>query len=97
MTEFDLAVRLTVVPSESEAEAVRGLLRVNGIACRQRSAGHAEMLGSWWHEVLVAPHQLDGGASAVGFRRGYAAAVASPRSGRYCRQPVGIFGVARRM
>jgi hypothetical protein len=59
VTEFDLGVRLTVVFSESEAEAVCGLLRVNGIACRQRSAGHAEMLGSWWHEVLVAPHQLD--------------------------------------
>ena len=29
--------------------------------------------------------------------RRQAAAVLSPRSGRYCRQPTGIFGEARRM
>jgi len=56
---LEIGVRLTVVPSESEAEAICGLLRVNGIECDHRSAGHAETFGSWWHEVLVAPSQLE--------------------------------------
>ena len=56
---MEAGVRLTVVPSEGEAEAICGLLRVNGIVCSRREAGHVEMLGGWWYEVLVGPSQLD--------------------------------------
>ena len=55
---MEIGVRLTVVPSESEAEAICGLLRVNGIACSHRAAGHVETFGSWWHEILVKADQL---------------------------------------
>src|SRR5215210_1133092 len=39
----------------------------------------------------------EAGAGPAGRRRRYAAAVASPRSGKYGRHPDGMFGVARRM
>jgi hypothetical protein len=55
----EIGARLTVVPSESEAEAICGLRRVNGIACSHLSAGHVETFGSWWREILVAPSQLE--------------------------------------
>jgi hypothetical protein len=56
----EFGVPLTVVASESEAEAICGLLRVNGILCDHRPAGHGvETLGNWWHEVLVPARHLD--------------------------------------
>jgi hypothetical protein len=55
----EIGVRLTVVPSESEAEAICGLLRVNGIRCGHREAGSAaQTFGGWWHEILVPEAQL---------------------------------------
>jgi hypothetical protein len=55
-----MGVRLTVVPSENEAEVICGLLRVNGIPCGQREADFtAEGFRGWWHEVLVPPGRLD--------------------------------------
>jgi type III secretory pathway lipoprotein EscJ len=57
--EMEHGVRLTVVPSESEAEAICGLLRVNGIRCDYREAGvGGQTFGSWWHEILVPERQL---------------------------------------
>jgi hypothetical protein len=56
----EVGVRLTVVPSESEAEAICGLFRAHGIACDHRAPGHGvETFGDWWREILVAPSQLD--------------------------------------
>jgi hypothetical protein len=55
----DVGVRLTVVPSESEAEAICGLLRVNGIPCGHREADlTSQTFGGWWREVLVPEAQL---------------------------------------
>jgi hypothetical protein len=55
----EIGVRLTVVPSESEAEAICGLLRVNGITCGHREVGlAAQAFGGWWHEILVPEAQL---------------------------------------
>jgi hypothetical protein len=55
----EIGVRLTVVPSESEAEAICGLLRVNGITCGHREVGlSAQAFGGWWHEILVPEAQL---------------------------------------
>jgi hypothetical protein len=55
----EIGVRLTVVPSEAEAEVICGLLRVNGIPCGHREADSIEQFGGWWHEILVAEDQLD--------------------------------------
>jgi hypothetical protein len=54
-----LGVRLTVVPSEAEADVICGLLRVNGIPCNPREADSIEMLGGVWHEVLVPEDRLE--------------------------------------
>jgi Putative prokaryotic signal transducing protein len=55
---MDVGVRLTVVPSQGEADVICGLLRVNGIPCEHREAGNIEMLGGLWHEVLVPEERL---------------------------------------
>jgi hypothetical protein len=56
----EIGVPLTVVPSEGEAAAICGLLRAHGISCGHRAAGHGvETFGDWWHEILVAPSQLE--------------------------------------
>jgi hypothetical protein len=55
----EVGVRLTVVPSESEAEAICGLLRVNGIPCGHREADlSSQTFGGWWREVLVPEARL---------------------------------------
>ena len=60
MAEIEFGVRLTVVPSESEADAICGLLRVNGIRCSHREAGAAlPLYSNWWHEVLVPNDQVE--------------------------------------
>lgn len=56
---MDLGVRLTVVPSEAEANVICGLLRVNDIPCNHREADNIEMLGGLWHEVLVPEDRLE--------------------------------------
>jgi Putative prokaryotic signal transducing protein len=56
---MDLGVRLTVVPSQAEADVICGLLRVNSIPCNHREAGSIEMLGGLWHEVLVPADRLE--------------------------------------
>jgi Putative prokaryotic signal transducing protein len=56
---MEIGVRLTVVPSESEAEAICGLLRVNGVPCGHRGADFSsQAFGGWWHEILVPEAQL---------------------------------------
>ena len=56
---MEVGVRLTVVPSEAEAEAICGLLRVNGIACGHREADlSSQAFGGWWREVLVPEARL---------------------------------------
>jgi putative signal transducing protein len=53
-------VRLTVVPSEGEAEMICGLLRTNGIPCASRAPElSAEAFGGLWREVLVAEEDLE--------------------------------------
>jgi hypothetical protein len=56
---MEIGVRLTVVPSESEAEAICGLLRVNGIPCGHRAADFSAHGFDWWHEILVSEAQLE--------------------------------------
>lgn len=55
---MELGVRLTVVPSEAEAEVICGLLRVNGISCGHREADSIEQFGGSWHEILVPENDL---------------------------------------
>jgi hypothetical protein len=51
----EIGVRLTVVRTEGEAEAICGLLRVNAIPCGHREVDFsAQAGGGWWHEILVA-------------------------------------------
>jgi hypothetical protein len=55
----ELGVRLTVVPTEGEAEVICGLLRANGIPCGHREVElGSQTFGGWWHEVLVPEDQL---------------------------------------
>jgi hypothetical protein len=55
----EFGVRLTVVRTEGAAEAICGLLRVNGIPCGHREADFAAQAGGgWWHEILVPAAQL---------------------------------------
>jgi Putative prokaryotic signal transducing protein len=55
----ELGVRLTVVPTEGEAEVICGLLRANGIPCAQREVELAsQAFGGWWNEVLVPEDRL---------------------------------------
>jgi hypothetical protein len=55
----ELGIRLTVVRSEGEAEAICGLLRVNGIPCGHREADFAVQAGGgWWREILVPEDDL---------------------------------------
>jgi hypothetical protein len=56
---MELGVRLTVVPTEGEAEVICGLLRANGIPCGNREVELAsQAFGGWWHEVLVPGDRL---------------------------------------
>jgi hypothetical protein len=56
---MELGVRLTVVPTEGEAEVICGLLRANGIPCGQREVELAsQAFGGWWNEVLVPEDRL---------------------------------------
>jgi hypothetical protein len=55
----EFGVRLTVVPTEGEAEVICGLLRTSGIPCRHREVElGSQTFGSWWHEVLVPEDRL---------------------------------------
>jgi hypothetical protein len=55
----ELGVRLTLVPTEGEAEVICGLLRASGIRCGHRAVERAsQTFGGWWHEVLVPKDQL---------------------------------------
>ena len=57
---MEFGVRLTVVPTEGEAEVICGLLRANGIPCGHREVELAsQAFGGWWHEVLVPKERLD--------------------------------------
>lgn len=52
-----LAVRLTVVASQGEADVICSMLRTEGIECAQRMADSIETSGNW-QEVLVAESDL---------------------------------------
>jgi hypothetical protein len=55
----EFGVRLTIVPTEGEAEVICGLLRANGIRCGHREVELAsQAFGGWWNEVLVPEDQL---------------------------------------
>jgi hypothetical protein len=55
----EFGIRLTVVPTEGEAEVICGLLRANGIPCGHREVELAsQAFGGWWHEVLVPKDRL---------------------------------------
>jgi hypothetical protein len=55
----EFGVRVTLVPSEGEAEVICGLLRANGIPCGHREVELAsQAFGSWWQEVLVPKDRL---------------------------------------
>jgi Putative prokaryotic signal transducing protein len=57
---MEVGVRLTVVGTEGEAEAICGLLRVNGIPSGHREVDStAQGAGGWWHEVLVPEARLE--------------------------------------
>jgi Putative prokaryotic signal transducing protein len=57
---MEFGVRLTVVPTEGEAEVICGLLRANGIHCGHREVELAsQAFGGWWHEVLVPGDRLE--------------------------------------
>ena len=54
-----IGIRLTVVPSEGEADVVCGLLRVNGISCAHREVDYtAQGSRASRHEILVPEEQL---------------------------------------
>ena len=56
---MDVGVRLTVVPSEGEADVICGLLRVNGIPCGHRETDLiAQGSRAGWHEILVPEARL---------------------------------------
>jgi hypothetical protein len=56
---MEFGVRLTVVPTEGEAEVICGLLRANGIPCGHREVELAsQAFGGWRHEVLVPGDRL---------------------------------------
>jgi hypothetical protein len=55
----EFGVRLTVVPTEGEAEVICGLLRAHGIHCGHREVELAsQAFGGWWNEVLVPKDRL---------------------------------------
>jgi hypothetical protein len=61
---MDAGVRLTVVPSQDEAEMICGMLRASGIKCAERAADSSALpgvvaSGAGWHEVLVGEDELD--------------------------------------
>jgi hypothetical protein len=56
---MEFGVRLTVVPTQGEAEVICGLLRANGIPCAHREVELAsQAFGGWWSEILVPEKQL---------------------------------------
>lgn len=56
---MELGVRLTVVPTQGEAEVICGLLRANGVPCANREVELAsQAFGGWWHEILVPEDRL---------------------------------------
>jgi Putative prokaryotic signal transducing protein len=55
----EVGVRLTVVPTQGEAEVICGLLRANGIPCAHREVELAsQAFGGWWNEILVPENRL---------------------------------------
>jgi type III secretory pathway lipoprotein EscJ len=52
-----LGVRLTVVPSQGEADVICSLLRAEGISCAERMADSIESSGGW-REILVEESDL---------------------------------------
>jgi Putative prokaryotic signal transducing protein len=55
----EFGVRLTVVPTQGEAEVICGLLRANGIPCAHREVELAsQAFGGWWSEILVPEKRL---------------------------------------
>ena len=52
-----LGVRLTVVPSQGEADVICSLLQAEGIDCAQRMADSIESSGGWW-EIVVSESDL---------------------------------------
>jgi hypothetical protein len=55
----EFGVRLTVVPTQGEAEVICGLLRANGIPCAHREVELAsQAFGGWWNEILVPENRL---------------------------------------
>ena len=56
---MEFGVRVTLVPTEGEAEVICGLLRANDIRCAHREVELAsQAFGGWWHEVLVPKDRL---------------------------------------
>jgi hypothetical protein len=53
----EVAVRLTVVASQGEADVICSMLRAEGIKCAERVADSIESIGNW-REVLVAEADL---------------------------------------
>jgi hypothetical protein len=55
----EFGVRLTVVPTQGEAEVICGLLTANGIPCAHREVELAsQAFGGWWNEILVPENRL---------------------------------------
>jgi hypothetical protein len=55
----NIGVRLTVVPSEGEADVICGLLSVNGIPCGHRETDFtAQGSRAGWPEILVPEARL---------------------------------------
>jgi type III secretory pathway lipoprotein EscJ len=52
-----LGARLTVVPSQGEADVICSLLRAEGITCAERMADSVESSGAW-REILVSESDL---------------------------------------
>ena len=64
---MEFGVRVTLVPTQGEAEVICGLLRANGIPCAHREVELAsQTFGSWWHEVLVPKDRLAEARELVG-------------------------------
>jgi hypothetical protein len=56
---MDFGVRVTVVRSEQEAEAVCAVLRAHGINCSYRATDIAAQAFGGWQEILVRQAELD--------------------------------------
>ena len=61
---METGVRLTDVPTQSEAEVVCGMLRAAGIKCGERAANVSALpgvlaSGGGWREILVSESDLE--------------------------------------